>query len=373
MAQTTPTHNVFLQKIKSPFFVPPHRSGGDKDFFGNGPKVKASVTLRVSDDSKQLIARLFMSAMETKSDWSRCEGTADFSIFSCRAGQTIAELHGETHHEVNYTDTDWEEDFVIDGVGERKPKGWSLNDAPATGLTRFFRFIGDTNGSESGTRTGFQVFFNPIKVTLKGAPLDEINLGVPDGFGPPENNACSASASTALLHYYGVDISADAMWKRLRSSANVINLASNIFGENLGIDPSSVRDRLNEISNQFSLKTINDASVIDFIRDRLDERKPVLVLTGWGSKTVKDWYCRSDDCVSFDIGPGASTLHYMVVDGYNRQTDVFHVVDNGTRKYLRSNYLQNAILWNPENWFVKDCLAAINVNPGKIIWGKAKD
>jgi hypothetical protein len=166
-----------------------------------------------------------------------------------------------------------------------------------------------------------------------------------------------------------VDISTEAMWKRLKSSPNAINFISSAAGKNIGMDPDSVYDRMNEISNQFSRKMITDASVIDFIRDRLDERKPVLVLTGWGSKTIKDWYCRSDDCVSLN---GDSMLHYIVVDGYNRQTGVFHVIDNGSRVHLRAQYLQNAILWRPENVFIEAALYGSNVHPGKIIWGKAK-
>jgi hypothetical protein len=364
--------NAFLNKIKTAFYVPPH-THGDSDFDGHGPNVNCSVNLAVSEDKKQLIAKVYMKAIETQNDWTTCEGATDFVIFSCTGNQTIEQINLPASSNATYTDTDHDEDFVVAGVGETNTlaqnSNWQLVKKNVNDLVDFYRFIGDTEGDEAGTKTGVEVFFNTINITLDGAALNEINLNVPLGIGTCGNNTCGSSASAALLNYYGITETCDEMNQKLDASPNLINVIRQVSGLNIGIDPDSMRDRLNEVSNQFTLEEINNETVIDRIIGLLQTGIPVLALTGWGSKTVLNDYCRSDDSVS--LNPN-SVLHYMIVDGFNFQTNVFSVVSNGGRIFVSRDYLRNVILWHPENVVIQESLYLNQVKPGKIIFGKVK-
>ncbi|HEV8084209.1 MAG TPA: C39 family peptidase [Chitinophagaceae bacterium] len=361
-----------LNKIKTHFFVPPHTKG-DKDFDGHGPNITCSVNIGIATDKKHLLAKINMQASESESDWTTCEGEEKVIIFSCDDGQEISKISSPISSKVFYTDNDHEEDFVISDIGETNTNAqnnnWELIKHNNTDLVRFYRFMGDVGGDEAGTQTGVEVFFNPISIIIKGSSLHEIILDVPDGIDTCGNNTCGSSATAALLKFYGIPTSCKEMRQRLESSANAINFLREVSGLNIGIDPNSVRDRLNEISNQFTLEEINNESVIDRIISLLRDHIPVLVLTGWGSKTVRNDYCRNDDSVS--LNPN-SVLHYMVVDGFNFQTNVFRLVDNGSRIFVNHQYLKKIILWHPENLFIEGGLYGCGVKPGKIIFGKRR-
>jgi len=369
------TYGCTFMKLSTPLFVPPKVGRGDRDFGGHGPHVTCNVSLSISTDRKTIMAHVELHAKETENDWSECGGTADYAIYSCSGCKhTIVSINSHTSSSASYTDNDQEEDFVLGGGNsERRTNAqgsnWSLTEGSPGDLVAFYRFVGDVNGDDAGVKTGVQVFFNPIDVTMSGDKVSETFLNVPTGFPTCGANTCASSASTAFLNYYHKPgITCEHMrelFQNTRISPNVSSYIKSLTGDNIGVDPNTVRDRLREIKSDVVLEEINNATVTSRIKAILGSGKPVIALTGWGSKTVRDFYCRSDDNVS--LNPN-SVLHYIVIDGINRETNVFDVVDNGSRTFMSEEYLRNIILWHPENFVIEGGLYGAQTKPGKIIY-----
>ncbi|RSN52585.1 hypothetical protein DMH01_41145 [Amycolatopsis sp. WAC 04182] len=120
-------------------FIPP-RVGGDAEFDGHGPDVFANAIL-VGIGSNRLAVRIFMDAIETTPDFTRARGTSpDFLIYVAPAGQCVLSVSRGGYEEIRYRDTDHAVDAFGGQVTDSFVSGWS--------------FVGDTNSSEAGTRTG---------------------------------------------------------------------------------------------------------------------------------------------------------------------------------------------------------------------------
>ncbi|WP_437335984.1 hypothetical protein [Sorangium sp. So ce394] len=132
---------------ETPFYIPPH-VGGDADFGGHGPRVNLEVELHVFNGN-EVWASVHIDAIETKSDWTRAEGTGWFHLYT--ASSNIAEILSPTYFEHEYTDTDHARDLYAFSPGS---------------LVSLLDYVGDTKGNEAGSRTGVQVFFQPITVGL---------------------------------------------------------------------------------------------------------------------------------------------------------------------------------------------------------------
>jgi len=65
---------------------------GDRDFNGNGPKVKCEASLRISRDSSALELTVKLWAQETVHDWSTTEGTWKRIIYEAPYGQKIRRI-----------------------------------------------------------------------------------------------------------------------------------------------------------------------------------------------------------------------------------------------------------------------------------------
>ena len=120
-------------------YIPP-RVGGDAEFDGNGPDVFASATL-VGVGTNRLRVRIFMDAIETRADFTHARGTSpDFLIYVAPPGQCVRSVSRGGYEEIRYRDTDHAVDAFVGQVTDGFVSGWS--------------FVGDTDGSEAGTRTG---------------------------------------------------------------------------------------------------------------------------------------------------------------------------------------------------------------------------
>jgi hypothetical protein len=137
--------------------LPGTSKGSDADFKGHGPDVNARV--RLINDGTSVSAELFMSATETRADWTRAEGSRTDQIYVPDTGWRVKEIlvptsGGNTCPTLStcftYTDTTPNPDIFSAGSGP----------------VQRFEFTGDTSGSEAGTRTGMLVTFNPLRFEL---------------------------------------------------------------------------------------------------------------------------------------------------------------------------------------------------------------
>jgi hypothetical protein len=104
-------------------------------------------------------AELFMSAKETRADWTWAEGSRTDQLYVPDPGWRVTDMRvpssgGETcpPHSTcfAYMDTTPSPDIFSAGSGP----------------VQRFEFVGDTNGSEAGTRTGMHITFNPLRFEL---------------------------------------------------------------------------------------------------------------------------------------------------------------------------------------------------------------
>jgi hypothetical protein len=130
----------------TPKFVPPHTGRGDRDFGGHGPRVFVSAELSIRNDN-ELWVRLFMSAVETRSDFTTAEGTTDFMIY--RHSAPIANILSDVASSALYEDFNHEDDVITLG---------------GTELVRQFVLTGDTRGNEAGSQSGVVAYFNPVTI-----------------------------------------------------------------------------------------------------------------------------------------------------------------------------------------------------------------
>ncbi len=131
-------------------YIPPHKSGGDKDFDGNGPNVTGSVSLMIGRN--KITAYIYIEARETEDNWTTASGSMDKTIYTAPDGWKIDHLENSAYDSVSYVDFNHEDDIFLRGF-----------DGP---VNRFI-FTGDTDGDESGTRTKIQVKFNELRIRLK--------------------------------------------------------------------------------------------------------------------------------------------------------------------------------------------------------------
>jgi hypothetical protein len=134
-------------QAETPFYIPPHVDG-DADFGGHGPRVNLEVELHVFNGN-EVWASVHIDAIETKSDWTRAEGTGWFHLYT--ASRDIAEILSPTSFEHEYVDTDHANDLYSFSTGN---------------LVSQLDYVGDTRDNEAGSRTGVQIIFQPITVGL---------------------------------------------------------------------------------------------------------------------------------------------------------------------------------------------------------------
>jgi len=130
------------------FFVPPH-TNGDAEFKGHGPDVDFNSQLFVANGN-QLWLMVHIRAIETQSDWTTAEGTQYYQIATL-PGPISGILSGTaTIH--RYRDTNHDRDIFSFPPGD---------------LVEHLEYVGDTKGNDAGSRTGVQVFLQPITVALQ--------------------------------------------------------------------------------------------------------------------------------------------------------------------------------------------------------------
>ena len=137
-------------------YVPPH-TAGDKEFWGRGPRIGASVTLY--SVGSHVDAEIQMSATETGGGDTEASGSDRFRIYTAPPATNVQHIIGSPVDQFpGYVDTDWELDTFERGIG---------------GPVRRYEFYGDTSGNdvEEGE------FGTSVKVTFNRIDLQLIEIG----------------------------------------------------------------------------------------------------------------------------------------------------------------------------------------------------
>lgn len=391
------SHTLVLQGQHSAYHVLRH-TNGDRDFFGQGPRMSVASTLSLSPDGRRILASLDGSAEETRGDRTRAEGRfAGETVWTAPAGWRIASVevrqdwpdpegvwHASTETALgrraaaSYVDTDHEHDFLVEGVGEAaRDPGWSIGFAPivrqrrgeARSHVQAFQVIGDTNGDEAGTRTGVRAFYAPLTVTLtptspsaRASDFDpDVFLNVPTGDFVNRlsgGNSCGPQAGSRLLRFYGVPTTYEQFKRRVQSSGNAVS------DQSLGTPPGTLRDRMNELAPGFVHEVLplenatRNAAALQRIRDLLDAGRPVIVLVSWGNQLADGIISPHD---------AAATSHWIVVRGYDSRARTFHVVDNGHGEQWSYAYMESMMDYGQDAQY-EALLAMFNVQKGSIIY-----
>ena len=130
-------------------YTPPRVGSGDTEFDGNGPTITGKAEW--INKGSRVDVRLYMSAKETKSDWSAAKGTLTEIYYTPPSGWRVESIVGGLLSQKSYTDSNHIEDRFGMGPG---------------GPVKEFVFRGDHGGKDVGTYTGMEVKFNPLVVKL---------------------------------------------------------------------------------------------------------------------------------------------------------------------------------------------------------------
>jgi hypothetical protein len=137
--------NISVQPVHATM---PGKSRGDKEFNGNGPNMYCSVTLY--NRGNRVDARIYVTAGETKSDWTYGKKEITTTIYTADPGYEIEAIVSSTFASYSYTDNDH-----------------ALDAFAGSGPVQKFTFNGDGSGSDIGANTHVEVQFNQLRVQLK--------------------------------------------------------------------------------------------------------------------------------------------------------------------------------------------------------------
>ncbi len=188
---------------------------GDREFDGNGPRIKCEVSLSIGDGGRALYADIYFWAQETKHDWSTTEGRWRRKVYDAPYGKTITSINSDKASRTQFISPRAGFQFLVpgndvasvvnsflDGVGGTissavlasfgiPPGDFQAVARLITGainsgntvvrvpalegtLVRFFHIVGDTGGPDisdddncnDDTRI-VKLEFNPVSVTLR--------------------------------------------------------------------------------------------------------------------------------------------------------------------------------------------------------------
>jgi hypothetical protein len=95
--------------------VPTRLLRGDREFDGNGPDITARLKLVISPDRRQVIAKIYFLAFETKSNWSTTEATWERVVYTAPRGRRIVALASPSMSEVRFISPRAGDQFLFPG------------------------------------------------------------------------------------------------------------------------------------------------------------------------------------------------------------------------------------------------------------------
>jgi Ricin-type beta-trefoil lectin domain-like len=384
-----------VERAQTPWLYPVKKAGsrGDNDFFGHGPKVNLKVKL-VIRNKNEIWAITDFSALEKGGDmFNQPDGTEaachrENRIYQGNPGEEIERIYTSMACEMNYTDGDHNEDYILPKNSATEPaesrpmttlsrnENWQIRGTDYDACAKFARIMGDRNGHDFNNAlpgvqggTGYQVFFNDIRIKVKNQN-DKLKaftkiLNVAEGFYACGESTCSSSSGSGLLQFYRKNVSCAQVWTAVNSVVHVINAIRRIGIANMGIDPVTLKDKLREWQPDIQYSQVNSPGQgMNLINQTLGRNRPVIVLVSWGGSGVRDIYAPLYD----SYGIGSAALHYVVIKGRDMVRKLYYVVDNGEPKTWTEDYLQQVVYWRPENFVIEGALYGSNVRPGSIIY-----
>ena len=134
-------------------YIPPH-TFGDRDFYGNGPKMISHVYLK--KDATRVYAQIYLKARETEHDWTTAEGYSVWKeIYRAPSGYQIKSIKDPVSYKnilrvngVDYIDTNIS-DHIMETVAGR-----------AT-------LVGDTYGEEAGSKTKITLNLRRFEIQIQ--------------------------------------------------------------------------------------------------------------------------------------------------------------------------------------------------------------
>ena len=203
-SQTKSTRNV---TIATKTRLCPKRTGnGDREFSGNGPRVKATARIAILGKTRIRLT-LSLHAKETKSDWTEARGTWSYTVYTAPSGYKITRILSNVVSEAAYTDNNHKLDI---------PKVTRGN------LVRRFEVMGDTGGNDVGNCTTGDVYMNVVfnTVRIEIQKLEKIITSFGANVDGPKQLVNKMSKSlTGICHdnQYWFFTQDDNLWKIPRS------------------------------------------------------------------------------------------------------------------------------------------------------------
>jgi hypothetical protein len=109
------SEKITLENINE-WYCPKNLLRGDREFDGNGPRIKCEVKIRVSPNGKEIWADLYIIAKETVHDWSTAEGKWSVKVYDAPYGKTINKIVSATASRTEFLSQPAGFQFLVPGA-----------------------------------------------------------------------------------------------------------------------------------------------------------------------------------------------------------------------------------------------------------------
>lgn len=151
-------------------FCAMHTIRGDLEFDGHGPEIDANVRLDITENQRQIVATVGMTAQEVRGD-TYGEGEWQRVIYQVPAGQRIVEILSTTETGISFVSAAAGPQFIGAIGDENSPRV-----DPNQDLVREFVIVGDTGGDDLSDDancmddTRISVSFHDLQIVLEDIP-----------------------------------------------------------------------------------------------------------------------------------------------------------------------------------------------------------
>lgn len=108
------TEKIKLEDIDE-WLCPNRLERGDREFGGNGPRVKSEVKLRLANNGTEIWADITFTASETKQDWSTTSGKWSKKVFDAPYGKKISKIVSDQASRTSFVSPPAGAQFLVPG------------------------------------------------------------------------------------------------------------------------------------------------------------------------------------------------------------------------------------------------------------------